>query len=61
MRSCTATTGWRWDDRRLPIADCAVYPYVVLSPKDGVELESYSQVARGMTQMEELPGFLPKP
>jgi len=43
------------------IADCAVYPYVVLAPEGGVELEPYSHVARWMKRMEELPGFLPKP
>ncbi|KRW72962.1 glutathione S-transferase family protein [Stutzerimonas nitrititolerans] len=46
---------------RPTIADCAVYPYVVLSPEGGVELEPYSHVARWMKRMEELPGFLPKP
>ena len=46
---------------RPTIADCAVYPYVVLAPEGGVELEPYSHVARWMKRMEELPGFLPKP
>jgi len=46
---------------RPTIADCVVYPYVVLSPEGGVELEPYSHVARWMKRMEELPGFLPKP
>ena len=46
---------------RPTIADCAVYPYVVLAPECGVELEPYSHVARWMKRMEELPGFLPKP
>ncbi|WP_312954737.1 glutathione S-transferase family protein [Stutzerimonas nitrititolerans] len=46
---------------RPTIADCAAYPYVVLAPEGGVELEPYSHVARWMKRMEELPGFLPKP
>ncbi|HBB77170.1 glutathione S-transferase [Stutzerimonas nitrititolerans] len=46
---------------RPTIADCAVYPYVVLAPEGGVELEPYNHVARWMKRMEELPGFLPKP
>ena len=46
---------------RPTIADCAVYPYVVLAPEGGVDLGPYSHVARWMKRMEELPGFLPRP
>ncbi len=46
---------------RPTIADCAVYPYVVLAPEGGVDLTPYSHVARWMERLEALPGYLPKP
>jgi len=46
---------------RPSIADCAVYPYVVLAPEGGVDLEKYVNVARWMKRVEALPGYLPKP
>lgn len=46
---------------RPTIADCAVYPYVVLAPEGGVDLTPYSHVARWMEWLEALPGYLPKP
>jgi glutathione S-transferase len=46
---------------RPTIADCAVYPYVVLAPEGGVELEAYAHVARWIERVEGLPGYLPKP
>ncbi len=46
---------------RPTIADCAVYPYVVLAPEGDVGLEPYSHVARWMRRLEALPGYLQKP
>lgn len=46
---------------RPTIADCAVYPYVVLAPEGDVELKPYSHVARWIERLEGLPGYLPKP
>jgi glutathione S-transferase len=46
---------------RPTIADCAVYPYVVLAPEGGVDLTPYTHISRWMTRIEALPGFLPKP
>ena len=46
---------------RPTIADCAVYPYVVLGPEGDVDLTPYSHVARWMARIESLPGYLPKP
>ncbi|MBA4690825.1 MAG: glutathione S-transferase [Pseudomonas sp.] len=46
---------------RPTIADCAVYPYVMLAPEGNVDLTPYSHVARWMTRLESLPGYLPRP
>ncbi|MCV4286240.1 glutathione S-transferase family protein [Pseudomonas capsici] len=46
---------------RPTIADCAVYPYVVLAPEGGVDLAPYTNIARWMARIEALPGYLPKP
>lgn len=46
---------------RPSIADCAVYPYVVLAPEGGVDLSPYRHVARWINRLEALPGYLPKP
>ena len=46
---------------RPTIADCAVYPYVVLAPEGDVDITPYSHVARWMARIESLPGYLPKP
>ncbi|MGE6531412.1 glutathione S-transferase family protein [Pseudomonas sp. NPDC077382] len=46
---------------RPTIADCAVYPYVVLAPEGDVDLTPYSHVADWMKRLEALPGYLPKP
>lgn len=46
---------------RPTIADCAVYPYVVLAPEGDVDLAPYSHVARWMKRIEGLPGYLLKP
>ncbi len=46
---------------RPTIADCAVYPYVVLAPEGSVDLGPYGNVARWMTRLESLPGYLPRP
>ncbi|GFM66067.1 glutathione S-transferase [Pseudomonas cichorii] len=46
---------------RPSIADCAVYPYVVLAPEGGVDLAPYANIARWMERIEALPGYLPKP
>ena len=46
---------------RPTIADCAVYPYVVLAPEGDVDLTPYSHVARWMRRLEALRGYLPKP
>lgn len=46
---------------RPSIADCAVYPYVVLAPEGGVDLAPYRHVARWIARLEALPGYLPKP
>ncbi|MBX8485541.1 glutathione S-transferase family protein [Pseudomonas cichorii] len=46
---------------RPSIADCAVYPYVVLAPEGGVDLAPYVNIARWMERIEALPGYLPKP
>ncbi|WP_417661296.1 glutathione S-transferase family protein [Pseudomonas sp.] len=46
---------------RPSIADCAVYPYVVLAPEGGVDLTPYTHIARWMSRVEALPGYLAKP
>jgi glutathione S-transferase len=46
---------------RPTIADCAVYPYVVLAPEGDVDLAPYIHVARWRARIEALPGYLPKP
>lgn len=46
---------------RPTIAECAVYPYVVLAPEGGVDLSPYSHIARWIKRLEALPGYLPKP
>ncbi len=46
---------------RPTIADCAVYPYVVLAPEGDVDLTPYRHVARWMERLEALLGYLPKP
>jgi glutathione S-transferase len=46
---------------RPTIADCAVYPYVVLAPEGGVDLAPYTHIAKWMRRVEALPGYLPKP
>jgi glutathione S-transferase len=46
---------------RPTIADCAVYPYVMLAPEGSVDLGPYGNVARWMTRLESLPGYLPRP
>mgnify|MGYP002619750584 CR=1 FL=1 len=46
---------------RPTIADCAVYPYVVLAPEGGVDLQPYPHIARWFERLEALPGYLPKP
>jgi glutathione S-transferase len=46
---------------RPTIADCAVYPYVVLAPEGDVDLKPYRHVASWIKRVEELPGYLPKP
>ena len=43
---------------RPTIADCAVYPYVVLAPEGGVDLTLYRHVARWMARIESLSGYL---
>lgn len=43
---------------RPTIAECAVYPYVVLAPEGDVDLAPYSHVARWMKRVEQLPGWL---
>ncbi|SQF99131.1 glutathione S-transferase family protein [Paucimonas lemoignei] len=46
---------------RPSIADCAVYPYVVLAPEGGVDLTPFPHIARWLQRIENLPGYLPKP
>lgn len=46
---------------RPSIADCAVYPYVVLAPEGGVDLSPYGHVARWIERVKALPGYLPQP
>lgn len=44
---------------RPTIADCAVYPYVLLAPEGGVDLGAYPHVQRWMSRIQALPGYLP--
>jgi glutathione S-transferase len=46
---------------RPTIADCAVYPYVVLAPEGDVDLTPYRHLARWIERVEALPGYLAKP
>jgi glutathione S-transferase len=46
---------------RPTIAECAVYPYVALSPEGDVDLAAYPHVGRWIERIEQLPGYLPKP
>lgn len=43
---------------RPTIADCAVYPYVMLAPEGSVDLGPYGNVARWMARIESLPGYV---
>lgn len=46
---------------RPTIADCAVYPYVVLAPEGGIDLSPYPAIGRWMARIAALPGFVPPP
>ncbi|PVZ20384.1 MULTISPECIES: glutathione S-transferase family protein [unclassified Pseudomonas] len=46
---------------RPTIADCAVYPYVVLAPEGGVALEGYGHVGDWVERVKALPGYLAQP
>lgn len=46
---------------RPSIADCAVYPYVVLAPEGSADLSPYSHIERWMKRIQALPGYLEKP
>lgn len=46
---------------RPTIAECAVYPYVALSPEGDVDLAAYPHVGRWIGRIEQLPGYLPMP
>ena len=46
---------------RPTIAECAVYPYVALSPEGDVDLTAYPHVGRWIGRIEQLPGYLPMP
>lgn len=46
---------------RPTIADCAVYPYVVLAPEGDVDLQPYVHVGRWIERLQGLPGYLNKP
>lgn len=46
---------------RPSIADCAVYPYVVLAAEGGVDIAPYGHVARWIDRVKALPGYLPQP
>lgn len=46
---------------RPSIADCAVYPYVILAPEGDIDLSPYGHVARWIERLKALPGYLPQP
>lgn len=46
---------------RPSIADCAVYPYVVLAPEGDVDLSPYEHVQRWIERVKALPHYLPQP
>ncbi|WP_407310733.1 glutathione S-transferase family protein [Pseudomonas sp. nanlin1] len=46
---------------RPSIADCAVYPYVVLAPEGRVDLKPYRHVCAWLERVEGLPGYVAKP
>ncbi|MCY0386672.1 glutathione S-transferase [Robbsia sp. Bb-Pol-6] len=46
---------------RPSIADCAVYPYVVLAPEGDVDLAPYPHIARWIDRIQALPGYLRQP
>lgn len=46
---------------RPTIADCAVYPYVVLAPEGGIDLAPYPAIGRWMARIAALPGYAPPP
>jgi glutathione S-transferase len=46
---------------RPTIADCAVFPYVALSPEGGVDLSSYKHIATWMHRIKALPNFIGMP
>lgn len=46
---------------RPTIAECAVYPYVVLAPEGGVELGAYPSVLRWVERVAGLAGYLMRP
>ncbi len=46
---------------RPTIADCAVYPYVVLAPEGGIDLSRYPAIHSWMERISKLPNFTPPP
>ena len=42
---------------RPTIADCAVYPYVLLAPEGGVDLAPWPAILAWMTRIKELPAW----
>ena len=46
---------------RPSIADCAVYPYVVLAHEGGVDISGYTHIVQWINRIEALPDYLPKP
>lgn len=46
---------------RPSIADCAVYPYVVMAPEGGIDLAPYPHVGRWIERIKRLPNYLPQP
>lgn len=46
---------------RPTIAECAVYPYVVLAPEGGVDLAAYPHVLGWIERVKALPGYVAQP
>ncbi|QLF93538.1 glutathione S-transferase [Pseudomonas sp. ABC1] len=46
---------------RPTIADCAVYPYVVLAPEGAVDISPYPHIGLWIERIKALPGYLAMP
>lgn len=46
---------------RPTIADCAMYPYIVLAPEGGIDLSAYPHITKWIGRIKALPGYVAMP